>query len=397
MKCKICGKETSNKGFGRHLSSHKISANQYFDTFLKEPTDEKCLYCGKPTSFASLSSGYYKFCSISCSRRWNIENRPELAILAGKNISENWKNKSQEEKEAIIEKRVESYKNLPLDKKQEISQRCSEGGKKSWEGISEEEKQTRLENLNTEYLKWFNNLDNDKKQKLVSKRQKSLQKFYEKETQEEKDNRIKQSKENWENKSKAAKLEIANKLSIKSKKAWSTISEDERKIRGKIVSENNLKWWNSASEQEIQKRKENMSIGCKHRKYVNNTISKNEQDLINFLTKHKIEFKFNSYINEKYPFHVDFFIPSQNLFIELNIFWHHGGQPFSASSEECNKQLLEWKEKAKTSKNYAAAIKTWTQRDVQKREIARKNNLNFIECFNEKDIKKLKERILKWD
>lgn len=37
-----------------------------------------------------------------------------------------------------------------------------------------------------------------------------------------------------------------------------------------------------------------------------------------------------------------------------------------------------WKEKAKVSKQYQAAITTWTQRDVKKIKCAKDNNLNYI-------------------
>ena len=35
-----------------------------------------------------------------------------------------------------------------------------------------------------------------------------------------------------------------------------------------------------------------------------------------------------------------------------------------------------WQEKAKTSQFYANAIKTWTERDVEKQRVAKENNLN---------------------
>ena len=36
-----------------------------------------------------------------------------------------------------------------------------------------------------------------------------------------------------------------------------------------------------------------------------------------------------------------------------------------------------WQEKAKQSKFYENAIKTWTERDVKKQKIAKENHLNY--------------------
>lgn len=46
------------------------------------------------------------------------------------------------------------------------------------------------------------------------------------------------------------------------------------------------------------------------------------------------------------------------------------------------KILNEWIEKCNKSEYYKNAIKVWTKRDVKKREIARKNNLNYLEIYS---------------
>lgn len=79
----------------------------------------------------------------------------------------------------------------------------------------------------------------------------------------------------------------------------------------------------------------------------------------------------------RYPFYCDFYIVEDDLFIELNAHWTHGGRPFDDTDEECLQQLKEWKEKAKTSKFYENAIETWTVRDVKKLETAKKNGINY--------------------
>lgn len=84
-----------------------------------------------------------------------------------------------------------------------------------------------------------------------------------------------------------------------------------------------------------------------------------------------------NYKCDRYPFYCDFYIPSEDKFIELNLHWTHGLKPYDENDEFCQRQLLDWQEKAKTSKFYQEAINTWTIRDVQKQKIAKENNLNY--------------------
>lgn len=67
--CKICNKNISEKGFGSHLVSHKISAKDYYDKYLKQTDEGICPICGKETPFIKISKGYQKFCSVSCSQK----------------------------------------------------------------------------------------------------------------------------------------------------------------------------------------------------------------------------------------------------------------------------------------------------------------------------------------
>ena len=83
------------------------------------------------------------------------------------------------------------------------------------------------------------------------------------------------------------------------------------------------------------------------------------------------------YYEERYPYKCDFYIISEDKFIEVHGNWTHGFKPFNPHDPECQAQLAQWQEKAKTSKFYQNAIYTWTDLDVRKAEIAKRNNLNF--------------------
>lgn len=80
---------------------------------------------------------------------------------------------------------------------------------------------------------------------------------------------------------------------------------------------------------------------------------------------------------ERYPFACDFYIPSEDLFIECNYSWTHGGRPYDPDNVECEDQLNYWKIKAENSNYYKNAIYTWTILDVKKQEYAKKNHLNY--------------------
>jgi len=95
------------------------------------------------------------------------------------------------------------------------------------------------------------------------------------------------------------------------------------------------------------------------------------------LTTYKHKTIYRQYKEARYPFYCDFYIKEDDLFIELNNHWTHGGHPYNPESLEDQQKLAQWTEKAKTSKFYKNAIEVWTVRDVAKQRIAKENNLNY--------------------
>lgn len=93
------------------------------------------------------------------------------------------------------------------------------------------------------------------------------------------------------------------------------------------------------------------------------------------------------YNSDDYPFHCDFYLIDTNTYIEINVFWFHNNHYFDINNENDLKTLEIWKEKAKTSHQYQKAIQIWTKSDIEKRNYAIKNNLNYIVLWNKDDIK----------
>ena len=121
--------------------------------------------------------------------------------------------------------------------------------------------------------------------------------------------------------------------------------------------------------------------------------SKPEDEVYNVLTK-----KFNvvkrQYIDKRYAyinkfnkltkFRCDFYIKDIDLFIEYNGYAAHGKHAYNPNSKEDNIQVSIWKEKYQNGKHplYMKFIKGWTEHDVLKRNVAKENELNFMEFWN---------------
>lgn len=109
-------------------------------------------------------------------------------------------------------------------------------------------------------------------------------------------------------------------------------------------------------------------------------ISSIEEQFSSYLDSQNIVYE-RQYKCERYPYACDFYIPKYDLFIEINGSWTHGDHPYT-NSEEDRKIVDYWR--SKNSKYYNNAIQTWTNRDIEKREIAKQNNLNYLEVFSNK-------------
>lgn len=122
----------------------------------------------------------------------------------------------------------------------------------------------------------------------------------------------------------------------------------------------------------------NKQIATKQKNHSFN-FSQPEEDLYKELcAQYGIDNVKRNYKDEsRYPFLCDFYIVSEDLFIELNRHWTHGGHTFNKTNPDDIQKLKEWEEKAKSSKYMEYAIYNWTVRDPLKLQVAKKNNLNY--------------------
>ena len=85
------------------------------------------------------------------------------------------------------------------------------------------------------------------------------------------------------------------------------------------------------------------------------------------------------YTSEKYPFECDFYIPSKDLYIELNVFYLHGGHFFDENNPEDINKLNDWK-----SRDIDTTV--WTVKDLIKRDFAIRNKLNYLVLWSEEEL-----------
>ena len=86
----------------------------------------------------------------------------------------------------------------------------------------------------------------------------------------------------------------------------------------------------------------------------------------------------------RYPYFCDFYIPELDYFIEFQGYYTHGKHPFNPNSDE-DLQLIEYYKK-KYGED-CQPITIWSIKDVEKRDCAKKHNLNFKEVWSLEDGK----------
>lgn len=235
--------------------------------------------------------------------------------------------------------------------------------------IKEKSKQTCLERYNTEYS--FQSRNNKEKSK-----QTCLKKYgCEYPTQsKEIQNKIKQTC--------LEKYGVENYL-LTDSCIEKQVNGSFKKYGTRYPAQSKLFWDNYNLAEANQKRNET------HKK--NNSFKKsNPEDICFSLLKEKYNDVIRQYRSDIYPFNCDFYIPSIDTYIEYQGSHFHMGHPFDKNNVDDINKLNELKERSSKSdrhKNgkesqYDKMIYTWTDLDVRKRNIAKENNLNYLEFFS---------------
>ena len=147
------------------------------------------------------------------------------------------------------------------------------------------------------------------------------------------------------------------------------------------VKATNLKKYgvdNPSKSPEIKKIIAERAVAARKR---NGTLSSSrnfEDKLVQYLRDTYPEYTIlTQYKDERYPFRCDCYIKELDLFIEFQGSFYHNYRPFNGSPEhisEYEKMLT----KGEITKGIA---KVWRYKDPEKRELAKKNKLNFLEYW----------------
>lgn len=221
------------------------------------------------------------------------------------------------------------------------------------------------------------------------------------------------TKKGFQNMSIESKEAFNKSRSILAKKQYENMTTEQKIARNNKIRQtvsNTMQNW--TKEQQIEHSKKtieglkNMSKEKKELMYLHKrqTIENksNEEKTISMQRRHnpsKIEQYFidicnlnninyiREYYSDQYPYSCDFYIKDSNLYIELHCSSFHNYHFYGEFITD-NKYKQELEEKSKLSKWYKTKLDVWTKADIEKRDYAIKQNLNYIILWNQSQIDK---------
>jgi hypothetical protein len=115
--CKICDKEfDSNRKLSKHFrDSHRISSIDYYRKYLGDDTSGKCKYCGEPTLFETISSGFKSYCTahrgfaikdFRAKLKQDSEKFKNFTEKVSANQSKIWQDRFKSGEDAIIRNKI---------------------------------------------------------------------------------------------------------------------------------------------------------------------------------------------------------------------------------------------------------------------------------------------------
>lgn len=345
IQCKICSKDCSTtRGLAYHVRTiHNINSKDYYDKYLKQENEGKCLECGKRTSFRGIKHGYSRFCCSECTLRNNEVREKQLLTqreLYGEHLELIQKKTQETNLKKYGKRHVLQVEEFREKGKHTSLVKYGVSHPSQSNVVKEKNKQTCLEKYGVEYTFQSDNNKEKSKETMIHK----YGDLYSK-TQE------------CVEKTKQSNLE---KYGVEH--PWK-LNKENNPLGLDIVF---------PKDKGFKTMKENGTLNS----------SKIEKELETELRKSFPNLK-TQYKSEVYPFSCDYYIPSLDLYIEYNGIWTHGGCFYDENNEENRNTLEKWKQLSEHSDFYQSAIDTWTRRDLIKLNTALNNNLNYIAWFNE--------------
>ena len=208
------------------------------------------------------------------------------------------------------------------------------------------------------------------------------------------------NKRRWQNATEEEKLLQSQRSSKTTKELWDSLSDDERQQREINRLQTRNKWSDEYKQQLSKKLSESakrdrsqrtrekfleISRKCFETRRRNNTLNSSQpEDVLYQNLLHEYDNVIRSYnLDSRYPYHCDFYIPSEDLFIELNYFPTHYTEPFNENNPNHIKLLEQYKF---APKNWIeeASVNIWAGSDKEKIDCAKRNNLKYIAVYKDK-------------
>lgn len=332
--CRICNQSISNRLFKKHLEQHNISQQDYYDTYIGK---RYCEVCGKPTHFKDIFNGYNKYCSRSCLNKSTIHSESVKNTKMIRYGNPTYNNPSKTSK--ILQNRSAEEKKKSANKRKST---CQERYGDPTYNNSKKYKETCLKVYGTESPFAAESV----KQKISDK--------YQAKSDEEKKAIYTKRQETLDNK-----------------------SDEEKKLIGQRHRDAYM--LKSDEEKAEIKHKSYLTKKKNHSFKVSKTEDLCYEQLLSIYPDAK-----HGYKSVQYPFVCDLYVPSKDLYIELNFHWTHGGHQYNKQQDSTI--LANWIEKSKTSKYFRNAIHTWTIRDIHKLKVAKQNNINLLVFYNKSEF-----------
>lgn len=259
----------------------------------------------------------------------------------------------------------------------------------------------------------YQDMDDDAHQRWLL----SVQAYHDNATQEQKARRVQSYKDTVSRRSDIEKrslsLHISNGLrsmSSEQRARWrrnvsaglASMAQEAKDARNAKIGRKNRKRHSEKSVEEKEKTRlalrdasasrsqeaiDRMTERCAATKRKNGTFnsSKPEQTtyemLVKTFGKDDVVRQFKS---DRYPFSVDFYVKSLDLFIECNYSWTHKGHWYDPKSNEdrIEAEKMYHRYESTGKRYYKNAADTWTIRDMKKHNVALQNNLNYLVFWN---------------
>ena len=375
--------------FEKYLSTHFNFIDKWCEKlycyYHKVNNHPVCPICGKNVNFISFNMGYHKFCSSKClSNSEYRRNKIKETNLKKYGVENPFQSESIKDK--IKETNLKKYGVENYSQTQEFQKKFKQTCLEKY-GVDNPNKSQEIRNKTKQrYLERYG-VDNPNKSQTIRNKTKQtcigkygVENPFQSESIKDKIKETNLKKYGVENYSQTQEFQKKFKQTCLEKygvESPSQSQEVQNKMKQTCLERYGVE--NYSQSEEYQSRHEEIQTKINNTKHLNHTFNSSqiETEFTSYLISQNIEY-IRQYGSKEYPFNCDFYLPKYNLYIEIQAGWFHGGHPYN---EELDKDTLEiWK--SKNTDFYNTAIETWTVRDTNKRNIAKLNNLKYLEIFS---------------